>query len=116
MIRGTSITVLRPTSAETDRLGNAVPGGYVAETVENVLIAEPSTEEMESDRPFGTVRTATLHIPKTYQKGLEGCIVQLPGVWFREGGYHVVGDPIPYMEENTPTDWWCPVGVRSANG
>lgn len=114
MINGTTVTVLRPTVTGQDRLGNPVHGAPTSEQVGNVLVAPGATADLEASRPEGVTVTHTLHFPKTYTASLEGCSVVLPAPW--AGTYLVVGDPRPYMDENTPTPWNRPVEVEAAHG
>lgn len=114
MITGTTVTVLRPTAQRPDRFGNVTYGTPTSETVDNVLIAPGATSDLEAGRPEGVQVAYTLHFPKTYSASLEGCSVVLPAPW--SGTYRVIGDPSPYMDENTPTPWHMPVEVEAAHG
>lgn len=114
MLTGTTVTVLRPSVVGTDRLGNPVPGEPGAEQVGNVLVAPGPTADMEASRPEGVTVAYTLHFPKAYAGSLRGCYVRLPQPW--SGTYRVVGDPRPYMDENTPGSWDRPVEVEAADG
>lgn len=114
MISGTEVTVLRPGEPTLDRFGNEVPGELPRETVDDVLVVPGATEDMEASRPEGVTVAFTLHFPKGYDRPLEGCSVELPAPW--EGTYRVVGDPRPYMDDNTPTRWHMPVMVEQSHG
>jgi len=114
MLKGTTVTVLRPTVVGTDRTGGPAYGEPEFETVENVLVAPGATDDMEASRPVGVTVALTLHFPKSYTASLRGCKVALPAPW--EGTYRVVGDPKPYMDGNTPTSWNRPVEVEVADG
>lgn len=113
MIRGCTVAVLRPVTA-ADRFGNEVRTGHVAEQVDDVLVVPGATADMEASRPEGVTVAYTLHFPKAYTAGLEGCEVVLPEPW--AGSYRVVGDPRPFMDANTPTRWNRPVEVEAAHG
>jgi len=115
MIKGVTVTVLRPTATGTDRFGNPITS-TVPETVANVLVSPAATSDMEASRPEGVKVAYTLHFPKAYTAGLEGCTVELPAPWANEGGYKVIGDPRPYMDANTPTPWNRQVEVEAAHG
>lgn len=100
MIRGRQAVVVRRVQSGTDEMGDPV-FTETEETVANVLAAPSSTDEMdETNRAFGVVCEMTFHFPKSYTASLEGCRVRWGG---RE--YRVIGDPQPYMDENTPTPW-----------
>lgn len=114
MISGVAVTVLRPVSAGTDRLGNALHGVPASETVYPVLVVPGATSDLEASRPEGVQVAYTLHFPKGYDASLEGCSIVLPAPW--AGTYRVIGDPRPYMDANTPTRWHMPVEVEAAHG
>ena len=116
MIGGVTVTVVRPTPAGRDRLGNLAYGEPVREAVHDVLVQPGPTAELDASRPEGVTVAYTLHFPKAYEASLEGCAVELPAPWASEGGYRVVGDPRPYMAGNTPTRWNRPVEVEAAHG
>lgn len=113
MLSGVEVTVSRPVVGAVDRLGNPT---YTTtdETVGNVLVAPGSTEELDASRPAGVSVAYTLHFPKAYTGNLRGCTVTLPEPW--AGTYRVIGDPRPYMDANTPTEWNRPVEVEDADG
>lgn len=114
MIRGVSVKVTSP-SGETgaDRFGNAIHT-YTTETVTNVLVSPGATSDLAASRPEGVTVAYTLHFPKTFTASLCGSIVELPAPW--AGKYRVVGDPRPYIDANTPTNWHTPVEVEMADG
>lgn len=114
MISGVSVTVLTPTSDGTDRFGEPIPGEPMQTVVDNVLIAPGATADLEAARPDGVTVALTLHFPKTYNGDLRGCSVVLTGQ--HEGTYRVIGEPKPYMDANTPTDWHMPVEVEVVHG
>lgn len=113
MIKGVSVTVKTPSYGASDRFGNAIVT-YSSETVANVLVAPGATNDLEASRPEGVTVAYTLHFPKTFTGSLEGCIVTLPAPW--AGDYRVVGNPKPYIDANTPTEWHTPVEVEAAHG
>lgn len=113
-IRGTTVTVLTPTSSTVDRFNEPVPGEPIATTVGNVLVAPGATESLEATRPDGVTVALTLHFPKSFSGDLRGCNVVLTGE--HAGTYRVIGDPKPYMTQNTPTDWHMPVEVEVCYG
>lgn len=114
---GATVTVTHPSAPiGTDRLGNPVHGEPVVEVVADVLVQPGTTDELEAERPEGVTIAFTLHFPKAFVGSLEGCTVDLPAPWAREGGYRVVGDPQPFMAANCPTRWNRTVGVEAAHG
>lgn len=113
MISGVQVIVNRPVETGTDRFNNAVYS-TVPETVANVLVSPGSTSDLDASRPEGARVAYTLHFPKTYNESLEGCSVTLPEPW--AGTYNVLGDPKPYIDANTPTQWHTPVEVEAAHG
>lgn len=113
MLKGTEVTVIRPSATGYDRLNNPVVE-FTEESVSNVLVSPGSTDDMAASRPEGVTVAYTLHFPKSYTNDLEGCKVTLPSPW--TGTYEVVGKPGRYMQENTPTPWNMPVEVAAAHG
>ena len=120
MIRGVSVTVLRPVAGGRDRLGNETSGEPIRETVDNVLIApggeSGTTSDMEAQRTDGDTLSLQVHFPKTYTQSLRGCTLELPGRWAEFNPYRVEGNPMPYIDANTPTSWHMPVRAVSARG
>lgn len=114
MVRGTTVTVHVPTAWEVDRYNNRVATGYSEQAVDNVLIVPGATADLEAGRPEGVTVAFTLHFPKTFSGTLEGALVDLPAPF--GGRYRVIGNPKPYMDENTPTPWHMPVEVEDAHG
>jgi hypothetical protein len=113
MIHGTTVTVYKPYQVGTDRFNNVVYGMTGAD-VSDVLIAPGATEFLEASRPEGVKVAYTLHFPKTFADSLEGCSVELHPPY--SGTYKVIGNPQPYMYENTPTRWNMPVEIEAAHG
>lgn len=114
LIKGVDAVVLRYPEESADRLGNPVKGEPTSETVRNVLVTPGRTSDLDASRPEGVNVALTLHFPKGYGQRLEGCEVALTGDY--AGTYRVVGDPLPYIEANTPGEWNLPVEVEEAHG
>lgn len=114
LISGVDVGVSSPVNGEPDRLGNPTVIYGTPVTVENVLVAPSTTNDMEAARPEGVTVAYTLHFPKTFTESLEGCLVTLPAPW--GGTYRVVGDPMPYIDVDTPTPWDRQVDVEAAHG
>lgn len=114
MIRGVDVQVSAPTYGTKDRLGNRPVTMGEPTTVKNVLVSPGATEAMEASRPEGVTVAYTLHFPKTFTGSLEGCEIKLPAPW--TGTYKVIGDPRPYIDVNTPTQWHLPVEVEASHG
>ena len=114
MIRGVTVTVQTPTAWQTDRYNNTVVTAYAPLIVPNVLIVPGATAELEAGRPDGVSVAFTLHFPKSFNESLEGALVDLPEPF--GGTYRVIGNPRPYMDENTPTPWHMPVEVEAVRG
>lgn len=104
MIRGTTIKVLRPSMVSVDSHGNDITSD-VTETVENVLVNSPSTDDVSTvtARTNDKAITLSLGIPKTYTKSLCDCRVVIPIV-DPSKEWTVIGDPTPIMH-NCPTKW-----------
>ena len=114
MIKGRTVIVYTPSEFETDRYNNQVVTAYEQTTVSNVLISPGATTELEASRPEGVSVSFTLHFPKSFSGNLEGCLIELPYPY--TGKYRVIGNPLPYQSENTPTLWHLPCEVTVANG
>ena len=99
MIKGDSVNVLRFVNTGTDDMGEPVQE-WQTETVEDVLFAPSSTEDVGAERPNGDAVVVTFHFPKTYTQSLRGCKIEYAG-----STYAVQGDPHGYMIENCPTRW-----------
>lgn len=111
MISGVTVQVVR--REETGRDAFNMPTVIeTSEDVENVLVAPATTADIDGiARPEGDDTTLTLHFPKTYTASLRGCAVVVDGRRFE-----VAGDPMGYMEANTPGAWNRPVAVRLVEG
>ena len=114
MIKGQTVTVVAPNATGTDRFGEPTFGKPTETEVSNVLVVPGATLDLEAARPDGVTVALTLHFPKTYSGDLRGCEVVLTGQY--AGTYRIVGEPYPYMDENTPTPWNRPVEVEAAHG
>lgn len=114
MLGTVAVTVIRPSVSGRDRFNNDTYGQPAREVVDGVLVAPDDTAGMAANRPDGTSTVLVLHFPKTYTASLRGCSVELPAPW--SDTYRVIGNPMPYMDENTPTPWNRPVRVEVAHG
>ena len=115
LLKGTSVTVYKPIYGELDSMGEPTIS-WIETTVENVLFQPTQsggtgTHDLEVDRINGVSITPTFHFPKTYTESLRGCKIQYGG-----NEYRVVGDPQPFMIENTPGDWNRTVPCEVAYG
>lgn len=132
MISGTNVSVIRRVLSYRDEMGEPVFATSI-ETVGNVLVTPSNTDEMdETNRMFGVTCDFTLHFPKSYTASLEGCSVFLPAPYgdglpstttsttttgpVPEQAYRILGDPKPFMPENTPTPWNRAVKVARTDG
>ena len=114
MIKGVPVTVYQPVYGSDDRLGNKSVTYDGGTTVNNVLVAPNTTADMEAARPEGVTVAYTLHFPKTYTASLEGCKIALPSPWCDT--YRVIGNPMPYIDADTPTPWNRQVEIEHAHG
>lgn len=111
LIKGTSVVVQRRESDSNDSHGNPVYGDWQDEVVEDVLAQRGSTVDLDPERPEGVNVAMTFHFPKTYTAPLMGCRICYEG-----RVYNVIGDPQPYMDENTPSVWNRPVECEASDG
>ena len=115
MIRGVTVTVVAPNpTKELDRFGEPVMGTPTSTTVDDVLVAPLSTDDLRAPRADGDTVDLTLHFPKSWTAPLRGCSVTLPEPW--AGTYRVVGEPMPYIGADTPGKWHMPVEVARVDG
>ena len=114
-LKGVGVTVLSPTSASFDPFGAPVAGVSTRTEVGNVLVDNPTDEEIEqSTRQFGVSCDLLLHFPKTCHMALRGCSVSLPEPW--DATFEVLGDPMPYDPKLTPGAHDRKVHVRRVVG
>lgn len=100
LLTGTTVTVLTPATSYDEHMEEVRT--WEPTTVDNVLVAPGSTADVtDTDRPSGTRVDVTFGFPKTFSARLRGCRVQVG-----ERTYDVIGDPVPNMAENCPTQWW----------
>lgn len=112
LIRGETVTVLRPTeTGDADPFGAPVAGEPGRERVSGVLVTPGSTSDLDASRPEGVSVAYTVHLPKEYGKCLRGCSIEICGK-----PYRVIGDPKPYMEVGTPGPWNLAVEVEAVDG
>ena len=122
VLSGVAVTVLSPsaststtTTGEYDPFGAWIAGVMSETTVANVLVDNPTSEDIEqSTRQHGVSCDLLLHFPKKYHGSLRGCMVALPEPW--SATYEVLGDPQPYDPELTPGEHDRKVQVRRVAG
>lgn len=110
LIEGETVTIVRPTVTRDD-VGDTTYGEPERDVLDGVAVIPGSTADLDADRPEGVTIAYTLCLPKTYQKPVRGCWVEVRGERLR-----VVGDPRPYLASNTPGPWNYTVGVERADG
>lgn len=113
MIRGRIVTVVSKVQTGTDRFNEPIYS-EVLNDVHNVVIQRGESSDLDATRPEGARVDFTLHFPKTYTGDLRGAEIVLYGEF--SGRYRIVGEPYPYMRENTPTPWYMPVEVVAVHG
>lgn len=100
MIRGVQVIVERPILGGVDEF-NAPQYAWELETVENVLPAPLSSENVENHmRTYGDRTGMQFHFPKTYTKSLRNCRIH-----YQDKVWEVEGDPQAYLAQNTPGQW-----------
>lgn len=101
MIRGETITILRPKQQGVDELNDPIVT-WDGEQVDNVLVEPPSAADAAtSQQPDGIDVSLVLDFPRDYHgASLRGCkaIVRGETHW-------IVGDPVPVDGNLTPTAW-----------
>lgn len=98
MLSGETVTILRPTVTLDERKDPVTE--WATETLDNVLLDHPTTEDMDAVmRMYGVTVHYRMHVPKSYASSLRDCRVQ------RADGmeFDVIGDPQPLQW--SPLDW-----------
>ena len=100
-MRGSTVLIYRPLDAGIDSHGNAIYSDDI-ETVDDVLINKPSTDDMRDSAALtnGVEASYSLAFPVTYTKSLRGCSVVMPCI-DAEKRWRVIGDPRP-IPHNLP--------------
>lgn len=110
-MKSISIKVLRPEIIGKDALGEDICE-LVPEPDEVLVLTTPGkVAELDATRPEGVLVTWTIHFPKDYVLSLRDCWIEMSG-----NRYRVIGDPQPYMPENTPGLFNRPVEVEVVDG
>lgn len=115
LIQGTQVIVSRPVTIGKDSMGEPIEE-WVSEAVENVLFQpgggqDVTTYDLDADRPNGVEIAVTFHFPKSYNESLRGCKIT-----YLDKVYRVIGNPQPYMVDNTPGDWNYAVRCEAVYG
>ena len=109
---GEDVLVLLPGEPTEDDFGDIIAGDPVEVVVHDVLFDPGKTDDMlSSTRPDGYESTVTFHFPKTFSERLRGAHI-IHG----DHVYSVIGDPVPFMAENTPTRWHMAVKAEVTDG
>jgi len=111
MIFGERIALKVRQSGLLDEFRNERAEYGSAQTLNNVLVAPSSSQDLGAERPDGDATVMTFHFPKTYIGSLKGCLIGWKGQW-----WEVIGDPQPYSKESTPGMWNRPVQARLVKG
>ena len=112
LLQGEQVVVERVVSPGDDPFGDPLPGQWIPETVDDVLVAPGGRTDLDASRPEGVEVKWTLHFPKGYPATLRGARVVVRG---QEPAF-VVGDPQHYTEGNTPGAWSMPVELTAVRG
>jgi len=84
-------------------------------TVSDVLVGEPSTDDIQSNLTvYGKKTSYTLAIPKGDANTWEDCEVILPEPF--GGRYKVIGNPTAGIEANIPLRWNKKVNIERLEG
>lgn len=111
MIFGERIQLQVRRSGAIDAFGNERAEYGTSQTVNNVLVAPTSSQDLGEERPDGDATIMTFHFPKTYIGSLKGALIG-----WRGKQWEVIGDPQPYAKDSTPGVWNRPVQARLVEG
>ena len=110
LLNGETVKVLRHVMT-LNEVGDVVRDEQTEEVVDGVLFAPTSSHDLAIDRPNGVRIDASFYFPKTYTKSLKDCEIECRGHVFR-----VEGEPLPYPEQLTPTDFNREAGAVVVDG
>lgn len=106
-MKGATVTLHVRIANGTDSFGNTIYADST-KTVANVLIGQPSTEEIASSiELYGKKIEYMLGIPKGNEDDWEDTVVEFWGHSYRTFGFTIQG-----IEENIPTPWHRKVRVE----
>lgn len=111
MIFGDRIQLQVRRSGAIDAFGNERAEYGTSQTVNNVLVAPSSSQDLGAGRPDGDATIMVFHFPKTYIGSLKGALIGWGGK-----RWEVIGDPQPYSKDSTPGMWNRPVQARLVEG
>ncbi len=99
-IKGVTVTLYSETQSGTDRFNQPIYT-ETAISVDNVLIGEPTTDEiLSSTQIYGKKLAYTLAIPKEDTNDWVNKKIEINGELFQSYGYPTQG-----IEDNIPLDW-----------
>ena len=102
-IQGVSITLHEPSEGAVDEFNHPVIV-YSDSTVENVLVGEPSTQDItDTYNLYGKRVAYMLAVPKGDTHKWVNAKVTLPAPF--EGTYRTIGYPTAGIESNIPLKW-----------
>lgn len=102
-IQGISITIHEPYEETVDEFNHPTTV-YTTSTVENVLVGEPSTQDItDTYNLYGKRIAYLLAIPKGDAHNWVNAKVTLPAPF--EGTYRTIGYPTAGIESNIPLKW-----------
>ena len=105
-MRGADVIVWRAVT-DADRYGQPV-STWKATRAHNVLFAPLAGVTATADDTSlgaGDENNVTFDFPKSWREPLSGCVIETRDVRGVRMWWSVIGDPQPYMVENTPGPW-----------
>lgn len=111
MLRGIDVVLTTKTVMGTDAFGSAIYGEDTVETVKNVLIGEPTADEIAEAQAYGETLAYTLAIPKGDAHHWTDGKVTFWGETFK-----VIGEPTQGIESLIPLRWNRKVRVKRWKG
>lgn len=111
-MRGITLSFKKKVENGTDDFNNAT---YETQTIDidNCLIAQVTEpiDRVESAALERNVTVVRIHLPKADDRDVSNSTVIYNGETFR-----VIGRPVAFMPENTPTDWNRYMRAEAVNG
>lgn len=109
-LRGEPVAVIRPVDAY-DESRDRVRTWGAPETVNDVLVAPSSTEDVAGSARDGDRLVLQLCFPQGFTESLRGCRIEVRGELF-----DVLGDPRQQERWNCPTRWGMVAEARRVQG
>ena len=107
-ISGQTVTLYERTESGADDFGAPLFTETPVEIADVIVSPASGPEIVDTMNLYGKKAVLSLHIPKGDTHAWRNCNVDIGGTM-----YHVIGEPIEYMEHMVPLDWNKTVQVEN---